>query len=166
MYLWKMVLMLSLSFIFASCSLLPAPSGIEVSELTFEATDNTAKQEPETDTPTQPLETNTPELQRLEVEMSDPDQVVYDFVTHLCQATWTNNGQEIECPSKMEDSSYGIVDRLDETFTDHGLLVDIPTILTIPAHGAGYGGIFGKYPPYYVKAGDHFRAVIAYQGVG
>ena len=163
MRMWKMILMLILGFMFTSCSLLPTASGTEEQGSTLAATDNAVIQETETITPTHPLETNTPELQRLEVEMSDPDQVAYDFVTNLCLATWTNNGQEIECPSRMEDSAYGIVDRLDETFTDHGLLVDVPTILTIPAHGTGYGGIFGKYPPYYVKAGDYFRAVIAYQ---
>ena len=107
--------------------------------------------------------TDTPDVERVEIVYSNPDVIMYDFVENLCAARWTNNGQELECPGDTANGAAGVATTLNTAFNDKGLLIEAPMILMIPAHGAGYGGIFGNYPPYYVLPGDHFRAVIAYQ---
>ena len=91
-----------------------------------------------------------------------PSQVVYDFIDHMCDAQWSNNGVALACPSENTDGNMGAVLRQPIVLIENSVLVEQPALLTLPAQkGSGYGGIFGIFPAIEVKNGDRFRAVLA-----
>jgi len=85
--------------------------------------------------------------------------VVLDFVADMCDARWTNNGAEIPCPGDLTDTEYGYVGLFEDEAVLEGRTIDLPALLTIPAH-SDLLGVFGHYPPFTVQYGDEFRTFI------
>jgi hypothetical protein len=82
------------------------------------------------------------------------NNVAFDFGTHLCSATWSNNGVHLPCPGEDAASSpNGFVGLRDPN--ELGLKLAIPVILTYPAQNT-FEGIFGRFPAYQVQRGDQF----------
>ncbi|MEJ2607043.1 MAG: hypothetical protein P8Z41_10250, partial [Anaerolineales bacterium] len=85
----------------------------------------------ETVTP-EPTSTATPQV--LEVEMPDSSTIVLDFVAAVCTAEWSNNGEYLPCPGDPNDTGAGYVQRLDHTIISGNILVESPSLITIPAY--------------------------------
>jgi hypothetical protein len=92
----------------------------------------------------------------------DPSTVVLDFVSAVCTARWSNNGEYLLCPGDPNDTDSGYVARLDNTTITGDILVEAPSLITIPAYNT-FGGIFGHYPALEVWEGDTFHAILACQ---
>ena len=79
----------------------------------------------------------------------------FDFVAELCNARWTNNGNDLPCPGGGDprNSPDGYV-RLYDAAT-LGVNESNSAILTYPAQNT-FEGVFGRYPEYEVHSGDQF----------
>ena len=97
----------------------------------------------------------------LEIPLIEPGTLAYDFIAHVCEAKWTNNGQDIPCPGSLDNIDTGSIIPLDNPTIEGLLLVKSPALLTIPAQNMRYRGIFGRYPAFTIQANDHFRAILA-----
>ena len=72
----------------ASEALVYGPEQLPIKENTIIET-----REPNSEPTPEESSTNTPAPEKLEIDYSDPDQIMYDFTANMCQARWTNNGQ-------------------------------------------------------------------------
>lgn len=127
---------------------------------------------PATAAPTEPAATVLPTEAPTETAESfaighKPDyQVIYDFQELYCQAKWTNNGQDLPCPSDIyEDNLSGSVSIANESDMENLVLVGDAALLTWPAHDGSFRGIFGAYPAITLQESDQFRATIGCLGV-
>ncbi len=92
--------------------------------------------------------------------------VIYDFQELHCQATWTNNGQNLPCTANIYDENLGgSVSIANESDMESITLVGDSALMTYPAHDGSFRGIFGAYPPISIVQGDEFRATIGCMGV-
>ena len=105
--------------------------------------------------------TPTPDPNRRVLELDPPEagRVALDFTALMCSASWTNNGEALPCPGDPGDSGSGSVSRIESPEIRAGYEVELPGLLTIPAHD-GFQGIFGRYPAFTVQYGDEFRAYL------
>lgn len=87
--------------------------------------------------------------------LDDAANIIYYFSSELCTAKWTNNGQEIPCPSAELNPS-GTVRLLNQT--DLSLPYAANAILSMPAQDRVYLDIFGAFPARKIELGDFFRA--------
>lgn len=82
----------------------------------------------------------------------------YDFLIEMCQAQWWNGESEpIQCPSAL-DYDKGFMRLLLTPNLETGKS-DKPALWVHPNNKLE-GKIAGKYPPYKVQDGDHFRATV------
>ena len=82
----------------------------------------------------------------------------YDLLLDMCQATWWNGNMEgLRCPSPLS-STRGFVTMLPSPRLENGAN-DRP-VLWVRPNGKVQGFVAGKYPPYLVQDGDHFRTQI------
>ncbi|MEW6404600.1 MAG: hypothetical protein AB1649_22615 [Chloroflexota bacterium] len=81
----------------------------------------------------------------------------FDFVDQMCNALWTNSGQEIPCPTDImpELIDVGYVNLFDPELLD--LKASTKVLVTYPAQNE-FSAIFGRFPAYSVKGGDEFYA--------
>jgi hypothetical protein len=92
--------------------------------------------------------------------------VIYDLTKNYCNATWQNSVTSLPCPSPRLDENIGFIYRDDAAFLENGSREDEPALITHPDQGVGLpnrpanGWIFGTFPAYEVKVGDHFKSVI------
>ena len=94
----------------------------------------------------------------VDVKVSGPSYVAYDFTDSYCDADWENNNSSLPCPGD-EGSSSGYVIRLNHPKLENGASQDLAGLLTYPRE-ANSGLIRGEYPAFTVKSGDRFRAHI------
>jgi len=76
----------------------------------------------------------------------------------MCTATWRSSASSLICPSNPESDDGSIV-FLERPTLENGRREDESTIWTRP-EATRDGWIQGVYPPYKVKAGDHFLSEI------
>jgi len=116
-----------------------------------------------------PTATSLPniETQQLNIAMAPsdtpepPGRVIYDFQELFCQATWTNNGQNLVCPSDLyEENENGFISLANEVYMEGTLLERDSALMTRPSVNGSFYGIFGAYPPIHIQMGDQFRATI------
>lgn len=105
---------------------------------------------------------STPTTTVLDVGLPDPVTVVLDFVAAMCTAQWSNNGEYLICPGDPNDTGAGYVDRLENALISGYILVQTPSLITIPAYER-FAGIFGHYPALEVWEGDTFHAILGCQ---
>jgi len=90
----------------------------------------------------------------VDVNVSGPEFLAYDFVSSACDATWRSNDGVLPCPGTEGDDS-GYVLKLSSPRMENGVKENQPGLLTSPRHTAN-GYIKGKYPAFKVRQGDHF----------
>lgn len=82
----------------------------------------------------------------------------YDFVAHVCDASWRSGAGSLPCPGSDTDSN-GFVLTYATPKWETGATDDEAAIETHP-QWIDNGEIAGKYPAFRVQSGDHFKAVI------
>ncbi len=95
----------------------------------------------------------------VDIHVSGPEYVAYDFVANACEAEWkSRSSNSLPCPGKEGDDD-GYVIKLSKPRMENGVTQKQAGLLTVPNHKAN-GYIQGKYPPFEVQSGDHFKADI------
>lgn len=95
----------------------------------------------------------------VEIRVVSPNEsFAYDFAINMCTATWRSSAGSLTCPGNP-DSDNGSVVYLDKPTLENGRHEDESTIWTRP-EATRDGWIQGVYPPYKVKAGDHFLSEV------
>lgn len=95
----------------------------------------------------------------VEIRVTPPNQrFAYDFAVNMCTATWRSSADSLDCPSDP-DSKDGSVVLLERPELENGRREDESTLWSRP-HATRDGWIQGVYPPYKVRAGDHFQAEV------
>jgi len=94
----------------------------------------------------------------VDINVSGPEYVAYDFVARACTAEWESNSGFLPCPGPDGDDD-GYVLILSEPHMENGSKENQPGLLTAPKHTKN-GYIQGKYPAFSVQQGDHFLADI------
>ena len=94
----------------------------------------------------------------VDVNVSGPEFLAYDFVANACDATWRSNEGVLPCPGTDGDDS-GYVLKLSSPRMENGVTENQPGLLTVPRHTAN-GFIKGNYPAFKVQQGDHFLAKV------
>jgi hypothetical protein len=90
----------------------------------------------------------------VDIEVSGPEFMAYDFVANACNANWKNNNGPLPCPGTEGDDD-GYVLQLSAPRMENGATETQPGLLTAPKH-TSKGYIQGKYPAFKVQRGDHF----------
>ena len=95
--------------------------------------------------------------------LADPTRTVYNFVEHLCEASWvasspTREGRLLPCPGYDRDVG-GYVARIEIPRFSTGAAEDEPGLVIHPPHENG-GLISGTYPSLSIEAGDQFRSLL------
>jgi len=90
----------------------------------------------------------------VDVNVSGPESLAYDFVASACDANWKSNSGALPCPGTEGDDA-GYVLKLSSPRMENGVTENKPGLLTVPRHTAN-GFIQGKYPAFKVQQGDHF----------
>jgi len=99
-----------------------------------------------------------PDFSLIGLPEDDVANLAFDFVSHICDAQWSNRDQPLSCPGSDDHQDAGYVMGLSGEI--QGLPSNLSVLLTVPP-AVRNGTLFGKYPPFTVKPGDHFRAVLA-----
>lgn len=88
--------------------------------------------------------------------LDDAANTVYYFAPDVCNAKWTNNGQDIPCPGIQGQVGSGYVDLLTEV--ELNLPYKANALLTLPSQDESYLDIFGAFPARTIEFADFFRA--------
>ena len=108
----------------------------------------------------QPTSTST-----LPVHISAPGQVALDFVARACEAQWSNNTFNLPCPGDPISTAQGFIFPTNYASIEGNLMIEMPMLVGLPGQGGNNGmGLFGRYPPLTVQAGDTFYSSAACQG--
>jgi hypothetical protein len=94
----------------------------------------------------------------VDIKVTGPSFVAYDFVGNYCSAEWANGKTSLACPGN-EDDPKGFVLKLNAPKMENGDKKDEPGLLTYP-QDKNNGVISGQYPAFTVQAGDRFRALV------
>jgi len=102
----------------------------------------------------------------IDIDVSGPSYVAYDFTANLCNATWKNNDGNLPCPGTTGDPR-GYAVGLSNPVMQGGKNENEPGILTVPKNAVN-GLIRGTYPAIQIQNGDHFRTFVncQYQAYG
>lgn len=87
--------------------------------------------------------------------LDDAANTAYYFALDICNAKWSNNGQELPCPG-VEGQPSGYVNLLSEI--ELSLPYKANAILSVPTQDGNYLDIFGAFPPRTIEGNDFFRA--------
>ena len=94
----------------------------------------------------------------VDIQVAGRSYAAYNFANNLCDADWQNNNRDLPCPGSDGDSK-GYAIRLTNPVLENGDKQDQPGLLTVPKD-AFNGVITGTYPPFKIRDGDHFRALL------
>jgi len=89
---------------------------------------------------------------------SGGDTVVYNFVSHYCDATWVSGAGTLPCPGSTGDAE-GFVVKVNDPKLETGAVENEPALETHP-EWVNNGVITGRFPAFDVESGDHFKTVI------
>ncbi len=95
----------------------------------------------------------------VEIRVTSPNQrFAYDFAINMCTATWRSSSNSLSCPGDPT-SKDGSVVLLERPELENGRREDESTLWSRP-ESTRDGWIQGVYPPYKVRAGDHFLSEV------
>jgi hypothetical protein len=97
----------------------------------------------------------------VDVKVSGPDYVAYEFATNYCSASWENSSALLPCPGTDGDAN-GFVLKLNRPVLENGAKENEPGLLAFPQDKRD-GIISGQYPSFTVQAGDRFHALVSCQ---
>jgi len=95
----------------------------------------------------------------VDIEVEDPDDIVFDFAEHYCDGEWTSGAGVLPCPGAAGDVD-GIVAQHAAPRMEGGIVVAGPSLAVAPEQ-VSEGWITGSFPGFIVSSGDHFRASVA-----
>jgi hypothetical protein len=95
----------------------------------------------------------------VKVEVSEPTQMVFNLADNYCSAEWRNRVDLLSCPGQLTDLESGFVLLQSEPVLENGTKENEPGIVVRPDNTDG-GVVQGRFPPFKIEAGDHFRTVI------
>ena len=155
----KLVFLLLIGLALSGCGLRPAQ---ELPTPTTTMTP-TSTLPPPTETPLPTMTatvtpTLTPDFSVVGLPSEPTSAPAFDFVEQMCQAQWFTETGNLPCPGNEAQVNEGFVTKLGGEIQD--LPANIKLLLTFPPK-AGDKTISSKYPPFTVKKGDRFRAVLA-----
>jgi len=90
-----------------------------------------------------------------------PSEGIYNFIDHLCEASWSSGSGGLPCPGTDGDAK-GFVLELSNPKLENGETDSRPSILTFP-QSVTNGFIQGVFPPFTVQAGDRFQTTVGCQ---
>jgi hypothetical protein len=93
----------------------------------------------------------------VDINVSGPEYVAYDFVARACTADWKSNTGALPCPGVEGDNGYIL--QLSEPRMENGAKENQPGLLTAPRHTKN-GYIQGRFPAIHIQQGDRFLAYI------
>jgi hypothetical protein len=94
----------------------------------------------------------------VDIVVSGPSYVAYNFVKQYCKATWSNNNATLPCPGTEGDPA-GFVVVLNQPRLENGKKADDDALAMGPKRSAN-GRVEGEFPAIKIKKGDHFLATI------
>jgi len=94
----------------------------------------------------------------VDVKVTGPAYIAYEFATHYCQANWKNNSNALPCPGINGDAN-GFVVKLNAPVMENGSTENEPGLLVSP-QDKNNGVVSGQYPAFAVQAGDRFRTIV------
>jgi hypothetical protein len=94
----------------------------------------------------------------VDIKVSGPAYVAYNFVNNFCDADWENNNGNLPCPG-IDGAIEGYALKLNAPVMENGSTEDEPGLLTSPKD-SNNGIITGQYPSFTVQSGDRFRTLI------
>ncbi len=97
----------------------------------------------------------------VDIVVSGPSYVAYNFIKQYCNATWSNNNTTLPCPGTEGDPA-GFVISLDQPKLENGKRADDDALAMGPKRSAN-GRVEGEFPAIKIKDGDHFLATISCQ---
>ena len=93
----------------------------------------------------------------VDIKVTGPAYIAYDFVNNHCAATWENDSGTIPCG--VDGGINGSALKLNSPVMENGSTEDEPGLLTVP-QDKNNGFISGQYPSMIVQAGDRFRTIV------
>jgi hypothetical protein len=93
----------------------------------------------------------------VDIKVTGPAFIAYDFVNNHCAATWENSNGTIPCG--VDGGINGSALKLNAPIMENGATEDEPGLLTVP-QDKNNGFISGQYPSMVVQAGDRFRTTV------
>jgi hypothetical protein len=93
----------------------------------------------------------------VDIKVTGPAYIAYDFVTNPCAATWETGNGTIACG--VDGDINGSAIKLNTPVMEDGSTEDEPGLLTVP-QDKNNGFISGQYPAMTVQAGDRFRTIV------
>ncbi len=127
----------------------PAPTSIDVPTIAPSLTPSPVP----TITPT-PL----PDLTTIGLPSEAAGTAAYDFAANICNAKWYTDAGTVPCNGTNDTTTSGYVAPLDALA--QGLPAGFSGLVMYPPRGGGDDTISGTYPPFDVKKGDRFRAIL------
>jgi hypothetical protein len=97
----------------------------------------------------------------VEINVSQPYGVIYDFTSNLCNANVRNDTQRLTCPG-TDGNSLGFAFTLNNPVLENGVQASTPGILMSPQQIYN-GFVFAIYPPMTFLRGDVFQATLGCQ---
>lgn len=94
----------------------------------------------------------------VDIVVSGPSHVAFNFIKQACNATWENNNATLPCPGTEGDPA-GFVIVLDQPKLENGKKADDDALFVGPKRSSN-GRVEGQFPAFKVKDGDHFQATI------
>lgn len=88
----------------------------------------------------------------------ESDTTPYYMASHTCEAIWSNDDFDLDCPGEEGDGA-GFIIRLAHPHLEAGGVDDEPGFWVHPQNKKN-GTISGQFPPIAVQSGDHFRTVV------
>lgn len=97
----------------------------------------------------------------VEIEVQGSQQIAYDFIEDVCNATWVSSAGQLACPSQEGDAK-GFVLTVRNPILENGVPDPRPAILVGP-HYIENGYTIGIFPAYTVQPGDRFQTTLSCQ---
>ena len=103
------------------------------------------------------LNTNNPIW--VQIEVQGTQQIAYDFIENVCNATWISSAGQLACPSQEGDAQ-GYVLTVRNPVLENGVM-DARAAILVGPQDIENGYTIGIFPEYTVQSGDRFQTTIS-----
>lgn len=99
----------------------------------------------------------------VKITVGTPSGIAYDFIAQASKATWVSSGGDGQVPLNFggADGDPNGVAKLKQDIKLENRAEAGRTLITHPKH-VDHGSIYGTFPEYTVKSGDHFKSKIGF----
>jgi len=92
------------------------------------------------------------------INVRELGEMVYNFADNFCNAEWRSASGVLPCPGVESSFDPGYIGRSLSPRIESGAIENELSLVVHPNTGDG-GQVWGSFPAYRVRAGEHFRAV-------